>query len=212
MKTYYERLKASRKAAKLTQTELANKLGGKVTHNYVSKWESGGYKPDAENERKLIKILNLNSNWLVTGKGEQFVSNINLSSTLQYMYIYPVVHWETACKWSECMDKGLNQLGRFASLHESKGESFALEIEGESMLPRFRPGDHILVDTGIKVKSSDHAIVKINEDTAIFRQIIIEGGKMFMKALNPDWPNKLQEFTIGMSIIGKVIEKRELDL
>jgi len=47
----------ARKSRGITQAELANKMG--VSPEAVSKWESGKYAPNPENERKLYRILGI---------------------------------------------------------------------------------------------------------------------------------------------------------
>jgi len=47
---------------KLTQKELANKLG--INHTTISKWESNTYEPDAENLKKLAYVLDTSTDFL----------------------------------------------------------------------------------------------------------------------------------------------------
>jgi SOS-response transcriptional repressor LexA len=50
------------------------------------------------------------------------------------------------------------------------------------------------------------------EDTqeATFKQLIIEGGQMYLKALNPDWPTRIMEVTKNAFICGVVVFKGEI--
>lgn len=58
------RIKKCRKRLKLTQTELAQKLGG-WDHTTISKWESNTYEPDVSNIKKLSQILNVTTDYLL---------------------------------------------------------------------------------------------------------------------------------------------------
>ena len=58
-----ERLKEARKAKKLTQKELAEKLG--ITENNIGHYENGRNKPPFEIILKLCKELNVSADWLL---------------------------------------------------------------------------------------------------------------------------------------------------
>lgn len=58
-----ERIKATRKAAKLSQTELAEKLG--KTLRTVQKYESGEIEPSLATVNAIAKILNVSPSYLV---------------------------------------------------------------------------------------------------------------------------------------------------
>ena len=55
-----------RKEKKLTQAELANKLG--ITDKAISKWENGRCMPDISILKELCKILNVSINELLMGE------------------------------------------------------------------------------------------------------------------------------------------------
>lgn len=56
----------NRKAKKLTQEELAEKLG--ITNKSISKWENGNCLPDSSLFEPLCKILDISINELFTGE------------------------------------------------------------------------------------------------------------------------------------------------
>jgi SOS-response transcriptional repressor LexA len=95
--------------------------------------------------------------------------------------------------------------------HSSK--TFALRVNGLSMFdpggsPSFEEGDIIHADPEVTVKHKSLVVVVANGDTeATFRQLIIEGGRYFLKALNPDWPNPIKEMRKNSRICGVVICK-----
>lgn len=63
--TLGQRIKLKRNEIKLTQKELATKLG--IDHTTVSKWESDIYEPDTSTLNKLADIFNVQVDWL-TGR------------------------------------------------------------------------------------------------------------------------------------------------
>ena len=57
-----ENIKQARKDKKMTQKQLAAKLG--VSHTTISDWESGNHKPDADTVIELCKILDKDANYM----------------------------------------------------------------------------------------------------------------------------------------------------
>jgi transcriptional regulator with XRE-family HTH domain len=64
-----ERLKIARESAKISQSALARAT--KITPSAISQLELGmTKKPSASNLLPLAKALNVDPNWLITGKGD----------------------------------------------------------------------------------------------------------------------------------------------
>ena len=64
------RLKLIRKALKMTQEQLAQRLGiGKAAWSMI---ETGKCGLSARNKNILVQELNLNPEWIETGEGEMF--------------------------------------------------------------------------------------------------------------------------------------------
>lgn len=66
-----ERIKALRKELKMSQDVFAEKLG--LTKNYISLVENGNRNLSEQSIKVLCSILNVNEEWLRTGKGEMFI-------------------------------------------------------------------------------------------------------------------------------------------
>ena len=53
-------------------------------------------------------------------------------------------------------------------------------------------------------------VVRLDESNeATFKQLIIEEGKQYLKALNPDWPNRIIEVDEEATICGVIVFKGE---
>jgi transcriptional regulator with XRE-family HTH domain len=57
------RLKECRKKMKMTQLDIANKLG--INHTTISKWESDTYEPDADSLGKLAELYGVTVDFLL---------------------------------------------------------------------------------------------------------------------------------------------------
>lgn len=68
-----ERLKEARKAKKLTQKELAERLG--ITENNIGHYENGRNKPPFEIILKLCAELDVSADWLLDIQNKSSTEN-----------------------------------------------------------------------------------------------------------------------------------------
>jgi putative transcriptional regulator len=74
---FSERLKESRKQARLTQVEIAEKLG--ISQPAYASWERGTKKPTQENLIKIAQTLNVTVDYLV-GNFDEEITNKELDN------------------------------------------------------------------------------------------------------------------------------------
>lgn len=67
-----ENIKKARILMGMSQQDMANKLG--CPYQTISKYERGEIKPTSDALTKIGEKLNLNINWLLSGKGETFLT------------------------------------------------------------------------------------------------------------------------------------------
>ena len=67
------RIKNIRKVLNLTAKELSEKIG--IPYRTIVNYENGTRKASSDFIEALVIHLGINSNWLLTGKGEMFISN-----------------------------------------------------------------------------------------------------------------------------------------
>jgi SOS-response transcriptional repressor LexA len=91
--------------------------------------------------------------------------------------------------------------------------AFALTIEGESMLPEFRPGDRVLIEPGMAPNPGDFVIAKNGSQEATFKKYrprgIDEHGDIIFELvpLNEDYPTMRSDAT-PLQVIGVMVEHR----
>lgn len=95
------------------------------------------------------------------------------------------------------------------------GTYFALRIKGDSMEPRIRDGDRVIVRMQETIESGQTAVVAINGDTATCKKITYdEQGGMFLLSNNPNYPPRYftadQIQKLPVRILGRVVEIRGL--
>ncbi|WP_244124882.1 helix-turn-helix domain-containing protein [Burkholderia gladioli] len=91
--------------------------------------------------------------------------------------------------------------------------SFALEIDGQSMTPDFNPGDRVIVDPSLTPRPGDFVVAKNGRDEATFKRYRVrgvdsEGREVFeLVPLNPDYPT-ISSDTQPVKIVAVMVEHR----
>lgn len=80
--TFGKRLRSARVSLKLTQKELASKIG--VKHNSISDWENDKNKPDPDTIELLCGVLEISPNYLLGLHFESSVSPMELEIIKKY--------------------------------------------------------------------------------------------------------------------------------
>ena len=75
MSTLQQRIVLARKARKLSQANLAERLG--VTRTACSHWETGRAKPSTKHIEKIAEILAVDGHWLISGKKRRKAHRLN---------------------------------------------------------------------------------------------------------------------------------------
>ena len=79
------------------------------------------------------------------------------------------------------------------------------------MKPRFNEDELIFVDPLVPPEHKQFVIIQLNKtQAATLRQLLIEDGKKFLKALNPDWPTPITEMPKKARIFGVAVFKGEI--
>ncbi len=127
--------------------------------------------------------------------------------------LHPLISWAYAAERSEVCE-------RYAPQYDTEllpcpvacsPDSFVLRVRGASMEPKFHEGELIFVDPNALAGHGKYVVVRLDtSNEATFKQLIVEEGKQYLKALNPDWPNRIIEVDEEASICGVVVFKGEV--
>lgn len=150
--------------------------------------------------RKIETKLSLPRGWLDRLHGE--VANVDGSARI------PVLEWGD-------IQEHLQQ-GQSMAQHKRKSvlcpvehgnRSFAVEVNGMSMEPRFMEGDLVFIDPD---RAPSHKSIVLSEKNGVLmlRELVVESGKQYLKALNPAWPDNIVELGKG-KVIGTAIYRGE---
>ena len=181
-----ETLKRLRKKKRITQQAVADHIG--VSVQAVSKWENGGWiAPD--NLVKLAALLDF----------ESLLGAIGQPAT--------TVTW---LAWDLQTVKGVVPTISGQSLEAT---DFALAINNNIMAPEFQEGELILVrslqpNTPPTSLANRFLIVQKPGSVAFLRQWVVEGGSVFLRPLNEQYPVRALEK--GERAVGVVVAKLKL--
>lgn len=126
---------------------------------------------------------------------------------------HPLITWALAGQWeqlAEDFDPNNAEVWLPCPIPCSP-HTFVLRVQGESMVPRFGSGDLIFVDPQVTPETGRFVVVQLAAgEEPILRQLGVEGGRRYLKAQNPAWPNLIQAANSDTKICGIVVFKGEV--
>ena len=193
-------LKTLREKKGLSQYKLAEIMG--VSQSTIGMWESGKNKPEYANLKKLADIFNVpldaltgNSATTSPSKGVLIPVLGSVQAGIPVEAIQEVLDYEEITK-----DMA------------SQGDHFALKIKGDSMEPRIKDGDVVIVRKQSDVETGDVAVVLVNGDEATVKRIKKRPEGLILIPNNSAYEPMLYTNddieSLPVTIIGKVVELR----
>jgi len=77
-----------------------------------------------------------------------------------------------------------------------KAGVYALEVQGESMMPLYRDGDVLIVEPGAQVRRNDRVVVKTREGEVMAKVLLRQSPRFIeLLSLNPEHPNRTIELS-----------------
>lgn len=126
----------------------------------------------------------------IIGKIELLSGASNVESIQPTRSLVPLISWVRAGDWAEVVDpyhpgeaeEWIDTLKKYGK------NTFALRVNGDSMSPRFPDGCIITVDPDCREENGSFVVAKINHDEATFKQLVSDGGRIYLKPLNERYP------------------------
>ena len=218
MKTIAERLRYARELKGWKQAQLA--VAADVSQGTIGNIESGA-RQSRGSLPKIARALGVSHDWLAEGEGEMVptggrVEPSNVTPAPIGTRRVPLISYVQAGCWTEASDAATVGDGFEYLLTdlELSGSAFALEIQGESMLPEFRPGDRVIVDPEIQPHPGDCVVAMNGGQEATFKKyrprgINERGDTVFeLVPLNEDFAPMRSDQT-PIRIVGTMMEHRK---
>lgn len=196
-------IRAARRHVGFTQQQLADKMG--LTRPTISQWEAGTTAPTAGKMKDLRKALGLPD---AAFYDDQEQVRPNARHAVEEVSFVPEIGWTQAGSWTEVADVAVDfaDAPHWPCPVSCSGKTFALRVEGESMMPKFPPGTLIFVDPEVPASPGKMVVAMLTESTqATFKQYIEDGEQKLLKATNPEWPRRYAPINGSCIIVGTVI-------
>lgn len=195
---FIKNLKKYREKAGLTQSEISKKL--LMSQQGYAKYETGKSSPDPDRLREIANILNcsvedLTESQNAKNKGTKIPVFSQVAAGIPISAIEDIIDYEEI---SEQM--------------ASQGEYFGLRIKGDSMEPRIRTGDVVIVRKQETIENGEVAIVLINGEEGTCKKIKKTPEGVYLLSLNqayePIFYSNKEIEELPVQIVGKVVELR----
>ena len=216
-----EKLKARRKELKLTQREIAEKLG--ISFQAYSAWERGIKEPSKEKVAQLENILKVSKGYFtqieivrlyhsLSKQGQEkvvlYARNLSQEEQVQKVTAIPERLYEY--RVYERMSAGIgasvydDQNFDTVYFNEELAHDFASWVSGDSMEPKYQNGSVALIrETGFDYDGAVYAVV-CNNQTYIKRVYREEDG-LRLVSINPKYKDIFISYEEDPRIVGIIV-------
>ena len=181
----------------ISQTAIAKKLG--IDQTIVNRLITGKTKkPDMRIVHALAVELgvSIDATAIATGCGRLSVTPVMSNRPSDALDIpphtrtIPIISWAQAgtdgfFEDSYAVGSGIGRLNWFDDMRDEG--AYALVIRGDSMIPRYDPGDYVIVSPSAGVKSGDYAIVKLRDGQVMAKQVTARNSHFILHSVNLDY-------------------------
>lgn len=189
-------LRYLRKANKMSQDKLAEKLGYK-SFTTVQKWEDGTAFPRVSTLKKIADIFNIDVDHLL---------NLNIRTKQVEVPIigevkagYDLYANEDIYGYEYCNNK-----------EHGPGEYFYLKVKGDSMIDlRIGDGDIVYVKKQDYLDNKDIGVFLIENNEVTIKKALINKNSITLKAANPKYKDRNYK-NDEIKILGKVLHNKVL--
>lgn len=194
------RLRELRKAHRMTQTDVAKIVG--IGQSGYSFWENGRSKIDNASLQKLSELYGVTVDYILGGEaptkmqtGIRIPVLGNVAAGIPIEAITDIVDYE-----------------EIDAVLAATGEFFGLRIKGDSMEPRMREGDVVIVRRQDIAENGNTVVVLVNGDSATVKKIKYGPEGITLIPTNPS--HDIQFYSaadverLPVRVIGRVVELR----
>lgn len=215
-----EKLKARRKELKMTQLDLAKKLG--ISIPAVSNWERGVKEPSVEKVALLEKLLNVPKgyfteidmvryyNTLSPKNKEKATHYVKALAESEQRKVVSIAEKRIAYRVYEEMSAGIGSAiyddKNYDTVYftEELAHDFASWVSGDSMEPKYENGSVALIrETGFDYDGAVYAVVW-NGKTYIKRVYREEGG-LRLVSINPKYKDIFISYDEDPRVVGIIV-------
>lgn len=184
---FSERLKQRRNHVGLSVEQFATRAN--VSERALADYEKGTSTPSGEKILRFAELLNCEVGWLF---GEDPKPNARLEAMpTRSVNKIPVVSWATAGAGGNFHDCA-EQIAEYLECDTKDANAYALIIEGDSMMPKFEPGDRVVFEPNRQAVNGDFVVVRVAENGHVFFKLFhtfgAKGDMVRLTSFNPAYP------------------------
>ncbi|MFZ4436788.1 MAG: LexA family transcriptional regulator [Syntrophales bacterium] len=169
-------------------------------------------KPTGERGSRGIgsKILKVLCAKLQMSEDEFFIG-MGIPAPEKKQKAIPVISWVHAGVFAECEDRWPSEVSGVEdpvfSYVKTGPNAFGLRVEGDSMLPRFMPGDIAIVDPALRCDNGSPCVVSVNGEVQL-RFMWDKETEISLKSMNDKYPEIVikKDSKVDFKVIGKVVD------
>lgn len=188
MNTVGSRIKQLRNAKKLTQKELAKKVG--ISDAAVVHWEKDVNIPKLEYLNILAPLLNTTIDYIMYGKLDASDTVVDYRPVTRMLPVLTYIQCGTMTNVRSISPDDIEMW--LPSPPDAGKNSFYLICQGISNSPEFNHGDYVCIDPDVPLDSVQNGemIAVCQDDEATFKALVREFNSLHLKALNENFqPN-----------------------
>lgn len=193
------RIRQIRTTLQMKQSDLASRLNVKA--NTISNWENEKSFPDLDSLRKMAEIFDVSVDYILGGRPAGKSTGVTIPVLGDVAAGIPIEAITDIVDYEE-IDAAL----------ASTGEFFGLRIKGDSMEPRMREGDVVIVRQQETAETGDTVVVLVNGNSATVKKIKYGPDGITLLPTNP--AHDIQFYSaadverLPVRVIGRVVELR----
>jgi phage repressor protein C with HTH and peptisase S24 domain len=100
----------------------------------------------------------------------------------------PIISWAQAGPggyYEDAYVSGFGDINRPYDVNDQN--AYALIISGDSMSPKFEPGDIVIVSPAAGVQTGDYAVIKLVDGQVLAKRVKAKNGRYVLESVNPDY-------------------------
>lgn len=184
--TVGERLRDHVAAAKgWSLAQLASELG--VSYETVRKWVTGDNAPNRNRTNQIAELLGKTPEWVLFGTVEDASPEVEPAGQLKPRLHVPVVG-EVKGGENGFLDELQYPVGHgegFVEFPTSDPNAYAVRVRGESMHPRYRAGEFVVIEPSIEPQEGDDVIVTCVNGRKMLKELSrMRDGEVELRSVN----------------------------
>lgn len=180
-------IREGRKRLGMSEQQFADAIG--VSRGAVQQWERpGGTAPRRSNQQQVARILGLSVAELLSGGS-------NVGGRMVVRAEVPLVSEVEAGKYT--VIDNFKPKDRFETVPvtvEVNRHTYALRVHGDSMVSAtgdsFPEGSVVVIEPEMPALPGDYVIALNTDNETTFKQLVKDGGDLYLKPLNSRYPIK----------------------